>query len=100
MSEQTCKTCGAKGDLRPYGKGGALICFSCAMGTPESTREAERRFIAQFDGGKTVVIDSAGPRTATYEEAVMITDIIEQQRKPRDELMAGTRAPLRAGNEV
>lgn len=32
---QQCDTCGKVAELRPYGKDGACICFSCAEKIPE-----------------------------------------------------------------
>ena len=41
---QKCSTCGEEKECRPYGVGGAQVCFGCAMATPESKLEAERQF--------------------------------------------------------
>ncbi len=38
---QQCDDCGEIAELRPYGPGGSVVCFECAMKTPE---EAERQF--------------------------------------------------------
>lgn len=45
-----CASCGEVRELRPYGKGGASVCFPCAMSTPESTAEAVQRFVTRLDG--------------------------------------------------
>jgi hypothetical protein len=37
------------GELRPYGKMGALICFNCMMSTPENQAEANKQFTARLD---------------------------------------------------
>jgi len=50
MSDQ-CVYCGADEqtrDLRPYGPGGAWVCFPCAMATPEREQEAHNAFDALF----------------------------------------------------
>ena len=39
----TCSDCGQIDDLRPYGRGGAWVCFDCAM---KDEKEAERQFLA------------------------------------------------------
>lgn len=45
--EGTCQECGAKNEeLRPYGKGGKLICFTCGMKDKETT---SKMFAAQFN---------------------------------------------------
>lgn len=38
---QQCDYCGKVAELRPYGNGGACICFQCGMNNPEET---ERNF--------------------------------------------------------
>ena len=35
---RTCSACGKWADTRPYGPGGARICFDCAMGDEAGTR--------------------------------------------------------------
>ena len=60
----TCYYCGTEHDLRPYGPNHAMICFGCAMSTPERKAEAERNFTLQLDAaGPRAVIDgsSVGP---------------------------------------
>lgn len=32
---KTCSECGKKDELRPYGRGGAEICFDCASKIPD-----------------------------------------------------------------
>ena len=41
--DRRCTACGKVDECRPYGKGGAQVCFDCAMATPESKAEAERQ---------------------------------------------------------
>jgi hypothetical protein len=38
-----CEYCGKEAELRPYGKGGAKICFECGM-KPEDKAETDRQF--------------------------------------------------------
>lgn len=45
-----CEECGTKAELRPYGKGGARICFNCAMSTPEKKAETERNMSIRLFG--------------------------------------------------
>lgn len=49
-----CQLCGQEEELRPYGPGGAFVCFDCGM---ENREEAERRFAAILDGHDVVIID-------------------------------------------
>lgn len=44
---QQCDLCGAIAELRPYGPGGACVCFQCAM---KDERGTEARFRAILDG--------------------------------------------------
>lgn len=52
MGAQKCGTCGTpenfpddpKSELRPYGPGGAFICFRCAFATPEAEERTERNY--------------------------------------------------------
>jgi len=51
MSDKICSVCGetfGPNGIRPYGKGGTLICFDCMMADPEKEHEAKRRFAAMF----------------------------------------------------
>ncbi|OJV73902.1 MAG: hypothetical protein BGO35_03855 [Burkholderiales bacterium 64-34] len=58
-----CATCGEEKETRPYGKGGAAICFGCAMGSDDTRREAEAQFSAQLHacGPVAVLGNEAGP---------------------------------------
>ena len=61
-AEYVCCACGRAEDhtlnergkftveLRPYGPGGAPICFECATSTPEAEEQAKRAFHAILDG--------------------------------------------------
>lgn len=55
MSDVTCHYgCGATKDLRPYGPGGAQICFTCMKATPERERQAEQVFAAQLAAAEAI----------------------------------------------
>lgn len=58
-----CYDCGADKECRPYGPGGAMVCFACAFSTPERKRETEQAFVTQLDacGPVAVAGDEAGP---------------------------------------
>jgi hypothetical protein len=74
MGERACIYCkrpedlvgrNAKGmfavELRPYGPGGALVCFECAM-HPEHREETERAFKARLDAaGDVAILTDEGP---------------------------------------
>jgi hypothetical protein len=47
-----CTICGQRDELRPYGKGGALVCFDCMM---KDEKEAKRQFGRLIKGAKTLV---------------------------------------------
>lgn len=47
---KSCYYCGTvEKELRPYGPGGAYVCFACAMETPERKRQTESAFSALLD---------------------------------------------------
>ncbi len=50
-------------DLRPYGPRGAMVCFPCAMSTPEREAETARNFASQLNAcGPVAIIGSeVGP---------------------------------------
>ena len=62
-------------DLRPYGPGGAPICYECAT-QPEHEAAALTQFHALMDaaevaaaaGGKVIVFSTEGPRALGAEE--------------------------------
>jgi hypothetical protein len=55
-----CYYCSETTDLRPYGPRGTMVCFCCAMSTPERKAEAERNFGSQLDAcGPDAVIDGS-----------------------------------------
>jgi len=50
-----CHYCGAvERDLRPYGPGGAWVCFQCATETPEREAAAKAAFGALLDGAEAI----------------------------------------------
>ena len=56
-----CHYCPKTTDLKPYGSRGAMVCFRCAMSTPERKAETERNFGLQLDAcGPDAVIDGSG----------------------------------------
>jgi hypothetical protein len=58
-----CHYCDKTNDLRPYGPKFAMVCFDCAMDTPERKAETESSFSMQLDacGGVGVIGEEAGP---------------------------------------
>lgn len=65
----TCQTCSNEfeaDDLRPYGPGGSLICFPCAM-SPERKKQTEANLSAQMDAAMAqsnivIIGEPTGPR--------------------------------------
>lgn len=45
----TCTDCGEKTELRPYGQGGAWVCFPCAMKDEPNARKMATQVL--FGGG-------------------------------------------------
>mgnify|MGYP001404359925 CR=1 FL=1 len=69
-----CHYCDKTNDLRPYGPKGSMVCFSCAMGSPERKAETERNFAVQLDAaGPMALIDGteAGPYPAEHNPDAM-----------------------------
>lgn len=65
MNKHRCYYCDKLGDLRPYGPRGSMVCFPCAMETPERVKETERNMDEQMDAcGNVIVID--GSNTGPY----------------------------------
>jgi hypothetical protein len=48
VTAPTCCVCGAPGDLRPYGPGGAPICFPCGT-APERVNATAAVFTSQLE---------------------------------------------------
>lgn len=59
-----CRYCDATENLRPYGPGGADVCYPCAMATPGRTAEAERQLFKLLDvaGPGPLILTGRGPR--------------------------------------
>ena len=51
---QQCDWCGEIQELRPYGPGGACICFTCATKDVETMNSVENRMRDIMDGGDGV----------------------------------------------
>ena len=60
---KNCTICNQEKELRPYGKGGALICFECMKATPETEEEAKKQFAMQLGacGEIGVIGEEVGP---------------------------------------
>lgn len=64
-----CHYCDQTTNLRPYGPRAAMVCFDCAMSTPERKAEAEQQFAGQLAAcGDVAVIDgtNVGPYPAKH----------------------------------
>lgn len=76
-----CHYCGASSDLRPYGPGGAPVCFDCAMSSPERAAEAEANFGALLEAsdaiGDPLIVGG------TAEQRRQVLDAIDINRKER-----------------
>jgi hypothetical protein len=48
-----CELCSKKAELRPYGKNGEWICFSCGMKDEKTTSEM---FAKRINGFDTIII--------------------------------------------
>lgn len=62
-----CTACSNDDELRPYGAGGAMICFPCSDATAESRLIRDQEFTRQLDAaaavsGVIVVGEPTGPR--------------------------------------
>lgn len=81
-----CHYCDKTNDLRPYGPKGAMVCFSCAMGTPERKAETGRNFTAQLDAaGPMALIDGTevGPYPAEHNpDAIRLMGITTKLSRP------------------
>jgi hypothetical protein len=57
----TCYYCGPTDlELRPYGPGGATVCYPCATATPERERAARGAFGALLEMTSTVGLTGIG----------------------------------------
>lgn len=67
---EACHYCGSTiRDLRPYGPGGAYVCFPCGTATPEREAQAKAAFGALLDGAEAIsptglvaIGEQSGPR--------------------------------------
>jgi hypothetical protein len=48
-----CSECGEIKECRPYGEGGAQICYPCATATPQKKAETQRRMHERLYGKRT-----------------------------------------------
>ena len=81
-----CHYCETADDLRPYGPRGAMVCFGCAMSTPERKAETWRNFGAQLDAcGPEAVLDgsSAGPYPLRHhpQAAAAFRSLLEKEEQ-------------------
>jgi hypothetical protein len=73
MSEKTCSVCGRPEDLsvdpatsafrcelRPYGVGGADICYQCAHSSPDREAEATKQMDQHLRGTLKTLADAGG----------------------------------------
>ena len=80
MRERTCHYCGKgenfpadpKSELRPYGPGGADVCYGCATATPEREQQAKGNFMVQLEaneilGDGITVLTNRGPEPNVKE---------------------------------
>ncbi len=68
MVEIKCYCCNRDSEqveLRPYGPNASLICFECAMSTPEKEAETERNYALQLEAAlaksNIIMLSEAGP---------------------------------------
>lgn len=64
-----CFYCETTTNLRPYGPRGSMVCFSCAMSSPERKAETSRNFGVQLEAaGPIACIDGSevGPYPAKH----------------------------------
>ena len=56
MSGPVCYYCefNVPGNMRPYGPGGAWVCFDCAFETPEREEQAKAAFAALLDAAEAI----------------------------------------------
>lgn len=43
-------------EFRPYGPNSSMVCFDCAMATPERIEQTERNFISQLEAAGPVAV--------------------------------------------
>ena len=82
-----------KCELRPYGPGGADICFQCAMSTPERQQQTSDAFGALLDAGEamsptqTTLLTSDGPVAidADHLDAEIANELTRRADRVADE---------------
>ena len=57
QSPKMCSVCGRLTETRPYGKGGALVCFPCGMKDEETVN---REYQKRLDQANRVVVVKGG----------------------------------------
>jgi len=77
-----CVYCGCSDDeLRPYGPNGSMVCFACAMLTPDREEETKKNFISQLEtiSGVAVIGSDAGPYPLEHNPvmASIVKDLLE-----------------------
>ncbi len=60
-----CSKTSEQVELRPYGPNSSLVCFKCAMSTPEKEAETERNYALQLEAAlaksNIIMLSEAGP---------------------------------------
>lgn len=54
MSADGCHYCGTRDSTRPYGPGGARVCWDCAHETPEREVQTAAAMAAQYEAAKAM----------------------------------------------
>lgn len=71
-----CYYCGTDKDLRPYGPGGADVCFPCGTATPEREDDAKRAYLTLLDAAETF-----GPVMIGTEQGPVNVDVEAIERE-------------------
>ena len=86
---RACCYCGTGEELRPYGPGGALVCYGCASATPERRAEVDRHINAAFDLAQrlspkfALIVDEHGMRLVPRSQlAQEVRDAIREALLP------------------
>lgn len=76
--QRVCHYCGSTDrELRPYGPGGAFVCFPCVTATPEREQAAARAFGALLEA---VGAASQAPVQIGLEEGPVPFDVDDAER--------------------
>lgn len=96
-----CHYCGTANDLRPYGPGGAPVCFPCATASPEREEQAKAAFGALLEGaeaasphGVAVIGQPGGPAPLLLSDAAEGPEPATKSEEHR----APSRAPVLGGD--